>query len=218
MFCKKCGTQMDDNAKFCPKCGTPANGESSSKSENTVIEDNTVKFQLKPTFNWPYKILKAIGTAILVILIILLYSFGEFDLDSAEEVSIYFILMAIVFGISLVVIFIKLIFENIQYKHLSYNFYATKVEYIDGFLNREEKELKYKFIREVTMSQNIFERIFKIGTVRIFTNASSGSYYQNTRHGGMANKNGIVVHCVKNVREQYEKVKEIVDAGTTDND
>lgn len=23
MFCKNCGTQLDDNQKFCPKCGTP---------------------------------------------------------------------------------------------------------------------------------------------------------------------------------------------------
>ena len=23
MFCKNCGTQLDDNQKFCPKCGAP---------------------------------------------------------------------------------------------------------------------------------------------------------------------------------------------------
>ncbi len=27
MFCRKCGTQIDDNAAFCSKCGAPVNGE-----------------------------------------------------------------------------------------------------------------------------------------------------------------------------------------------
>ncbi len=30
MYCKNCGTQMDDNAKNCPKCGAP----------NSSINDN----------------------------------------------------------------------------------------------------------------------------------------------------------------------------------
>ena len=25
MFCKNCGTQIDDTQKFCPKCGDPFN-------------------------------------------------------------------------------------------------------------------------------------------------------------------------------------------------
>ncbi|MDE7463723.1 MAG: zinc ribbon domain-containing protein [Clostridiales bacterium] len=27
MFCKNCGTQMNDNAAFCPNCGAAANGQ-----------------------------------------------------------------------------------------------------------------------------------------------------------------------------------------------
>ena len=64
------------------------------------------------------------------------------------------------------------------------------------------------------MSQNIFERIFSIGTIKLFTNASSGVGYGAGKHNGMAGKNGIQIHCVTNTKEQYKKIKEIIDAGT----
>ena len=112
---------------------------------------------------------------------------------------------------------IKLIFEKLQYDALEYNFYATKVEYKDGFLNKEEKELKYKYIREVTMNKSILERIFNIGTIRIFTNASSGTTY-NSKHNKMYGKNGLAIHCIKDVKEQYQKIKNIIDEGTENED
>ena len=49
MFCKNCGAEMNDTAKFCPKCGADITGESKKSVE--VKEDSTVKFQLKPKFN-----------------------------------------------------------------------------------------------------------------------------------------------------------------------
>ena len=88
-----------------------------------------------------------------------------------------------------------------------------KVEYKDGFLNKEEKELKYKYVREVTMSQNILERLCCIGTIRIFTNASSG-VYNGGNHGSMRGRNGIYIHCVDDVEEQYKIIKQIIDEGT----
>ncbi|MCC8141314.1 MAG: NINE protein [Lachnospiraceae bacterium] len=30
MYCKNCGSSMNDNAKFCPKCGTPVTPEGSA--------------------------------------------------------------------------------------------------------------------------------------------------------------------------------------------
>ena len=213
MFCKNCGAEMNDTAKFCPKCGADITGESKKSVE--VKEDSTVKFQLKPKFNWGYKILCSLGVAILWTIIIVFWIFGsidDVDLLMAVLPVISFIPMIII-GIVIVCVAIKLIFEKIQYDTLEYNFYATKAEYIDGFLNKEQKELKYKYIREVTMTQNILERIFHIGTIRIFTNASSGMAYNN-KHNKMYGKNGLAIHCIENVKEQYQKVKDIIDEGT----
>lgn len=210
MFCKKCGAEISDTAKFCPKCGADVTGESKNTVE--IKEDNSVKFQLKPKFNWGYKIICTLGVALLWAIIIVFWVFG-----SIEDVELLFEILPIIpiIGIGIIVLYIaiKLIFEKIQYDNLEYNFYRTKAEYIDGFLNKEQKELKYKYIREVTMTQNILERIFHIGTIRIFTNASSGMTYNN-KHNKMYGKNGLAIHCIENVKEQYQKVKDIIDAGT----
>lgn len=206
MFCKKCGTEMDDNAQFCPKCGTSTSKEEVTETKRTV-EDNTAKFQLKPTFNIPYKLITTTGRALLYVILIL---FLFFDV---EVVFIFYpIILGIIVAIAAIYVVIKMIFEKLQYEKMEYNFYNTKVQYIDGFLNVEEKELKYKYVREVTMSQNILERAFNIGTIRIFTNATSGVVYtRNGRHNNAGVRNGIYIHCVENVQENYKKVKELMD-------
>ena len=43
MFCKKCGTEMSDDARFCPKCGYDTQAGAEVKDEKKVVEDNEVK-------------------------------------------------------------------------------------------------------------------------------------------------------------------------------
>ena len=207
MFCKNCGAEISDDAQFCPKCGASRTGD--TKKSNEVVDDNKVQFQLKPKFNWGYKLLGTLGVVLIWVIIIFSYL-----IESIEELLILFPSIPVI-ALAIIIIYTagKLIFEKMQYDDLEYNFYKTKAEYKDGFLNKEEKELKYKYIREVTMTQSIIERIFRIGTIRIFTNASSGGAY-NSKHNNMYGKNGLAIHCVENVKEQYQKVKEIIDAGT----
>ncbi len=103
-----------------------------------------------------------------------------------------FIVVALLFGISY-------IFTKKQYDNYSYDFYKTKVIYRDSFLNVSEKEVKYKYIREVTMRQTIIQRIFNIGNIVLFTNAETGV------------GNGICIVNVQNVQEIYKKIKSTID-------
>lgn len=209
MFCKKCGTEINDDAAFCPKCGYEIGSVRTVKNE--VVEDGVVKYQVKPQFKLGYKLITNLGRGILYLFIFSVYFLSDID-EAKNAGEIFATIMGIFVGILIVYVLIKLIFEKIQYDHYEYNFYNTKVEYIDGFLNKEEKELKYKFVREVTMSQNVIERLFGIGKIKIFTNASSGGNggaYGNS----MRSKNGIQIHCVENVGEQYKRVKELIDNG-----
>lgn len=209
MFCKNCGTEMSDTAKFCYKCGYNRMREDISE-ERKIVEDTQIKFQLKPKFNFSYKIITTVWRAIVYMFFICFLFTGLYKLW-----FIYPVTLLIIVGIMLLYIVIKLIFENIQYDDLEYNFYTTKVEYKDGFLNKEEKELKYKFVREVSMHQNVLEKMFNIGTIRIFTNASSG-YSGDSSHNSMKGKNGIYIHCLENVKQQYQAIKKIIDEGTSE--
>ena len=202
MFCKNCGAEVNDTARFCPKCGNDRIGGGQQKRE--IVEDNRIRFSLRPEFNMLYQLLSTLWRGI-VILFLIAYCITGLPL------LIYFPIIPI--GFLVIYVVVKMIIGNMQYKNLSYNFYATKVEYVDGFLNKEEKELKYKFVREVTMSQSILERICGIGTIKIFTNASSGGY-NGRNHNSMQGRNGIYIHCVEDVQEQYRIVKQIIDEGT----
>lgn len=207
MFCRNCGAEMSDTARFCPKCGHDRMGEGTSQRQE-IVEDNRIRFQLRPEFNLVYKILTTLWRAIIYMFFICFLFTSLYKLW-----FLYPSTFLITLGIMLVYIVIKLIFEKMQYDDVEYNFYATKVEYKDGFMNKEEKELKYKYIREVTMNQNILERFCDIGTIKIFTNASSG-YGNSGNHNNMRGRNGLYIHCVDNVQEQYRAIKQIIDEGT----
>lgn len=206
MFCKNCGSIMNDTARFCAKCGYDRTGGQVQRTEK--VEDNRIRFQLKPEFNVLYKLCHNIFLSIIYMVCI---CFGITNLYKLWFV--YPKTLMITIAIMMIYVIAKMIFEKMQYRDLEYNFYTTKIEYKDGFFNKEEKELKYKFIREITMSQNILQRFCGIGTIRIFTNASSGGY--NTgNHNNMRGRNGISIHCVENVQEQYRIIKQIIDEGT----
>lgn len=209
MFCKNCGSEINESSRFCPKCGYDRLGEMQQKK--VILDDNKIKYQIMPEFNWTYQTLKALGNALLYVFIICFLITSLYKL--------WFIIPSsflLTIGIIIVYITVKLIFGKMQYNDLEYNFYATKIEYKDGFINKEEKELKYKFVREVTMHQNILERMCNIGTIRIYTNASSGGYGYSSKHNSMRGRNGIFIHCVEDVQTEYQRVKQIIDEGTVD--
>ena len=191
MFCEKCGTKLPDDASFCTNCGASINdGESKTKE---TVEDNEVQLNVKPTFKLGYMILPYILTYVILFACIAL-PFIAMDGGAATlGVSvIIFLIMAVIFAIST-------FFTKKQYANYSYDFYRTKVVYRDSFLNLSEKEVKYKYIREATMRQTIFQRMFNIGTIILFTNAETGV------------GNGISIVNVENVQEVYKNIKQTID-------
>ena len=206
MFCRNCGVENNGEARFCKGCGKPLNESVPAEEKTPQGMDTTVRYNIKPTYNWGYKIVTVGLGSLFFALFILFYLF--------EEYTMFVLIGYLPIVILAFALFIggRLLFGKLQYNKLNYNFYSDRVEYIDGFLNVSEKELKYKNVRETTMTQNIIERLFGIGTIKIFSNASSGMSKWGANN--QRNLNGITMHCVTNVREQYAKVKELVDLGS----
>lgn len=190
MFCEKCGTKLPDDASFCTNCGASVSGEVKKSEEK--ISDKEVQLQIKPTYKTGYMILPYIAMMLIFVVCIGLPMFA-ISAGAGMVMSIGIIaVILVIFGISY-------LFTKKQYNSYQYDFYKTKVIYKDSFLNVSEKEVKYKYIREVTMRQTIFQRMFNIGTIILFTNAETGV------------GNGISIINVENVQEEYKKIKEVID-------
>jgi len=218
MYCKSCGKEISETTEFCSGCGSQVGNAGSHAIETkvNVIENNEIKFELKPKFNWMYKILTE-GLRTLFLTLIIIFYFVVDDIPffiSTIEGTIWALIIPI--GILLIPT-VRLIFQAFQYERLYYNFYNTKVEYIDGFINKTQKELKYKYIREIVMSKGIVERIFGLGTIKIYTNASNNTANKFGQRGNAGlNENGITIHCLNDVKTKYEAIKKIVDEGTAE--
>lgn len=190
MFCEKCGTKLPDDAQFCTNCGASIAGGTPKAKEK--IDDKEVQLNVKPTYKIGYMILPYIVTFVILVACI---GLPMLAISASVAIAITggtFIIMAIIFAIAA-------FFSKKQYDNYTYDFYKTKVIYRDSFLNVSEKEVKYKYIREVTMRQTFVQRFFNIGNIVLFTNAETGM------------GNGICIVNVENVQEIYKKIKSTID-------
>ncbi len=196
MFCEKCGEKLEEDAVFCTKCGAKVGGENKGEAKTEKIEDKEIQLTVKPTFKFAYLTLPGL----IIWLIIIVFFAGMMEIASASEgtpgIGLGFGLVLTI--ILLVIIAIKVAFQKTQYKKLTYNFYKTKVLFEDSFLNLAQKEVKYKYVREVTMRQSFIQRWFNIGNIILYTNAETGV------------DNGIRIVNVENAKEVYNKIKEII--------
>lgn len=212
MFCKACGNELKDDSTFCSNCGTQVGAVTKSTQENTLKEDGVERLEIKPVYNWGYQILLSIWNTIITTIVIFFF----IVVDSENGMTYAPALFIFIGVITFIIYFIKLILNKFQYKNISYRFYKTKVAYVDGFLNKEEKEVKYKHIREVTMTQNILERIFGLGKIRLYTNASSGVSDVGMNGHNQTGRNGIIIHCVTEVESKLKEIKGLIDAVDAD--
>lgn len=193
MFCAKCGNVLEDNARFCDKCGTATMANNyNTPNVATKIVDDEVQLSIKPTYKSIYFMWSTYVAIALMMIFFIIVSIAS---GSWIGFVVGVVISLIVLGIKAV----SLIFKKKQLQYMKYDFYKTKIEYSDSFLNKAEKEVKYKYIRECVLSRTISDRIFGFGRIVLFTNAESG-------YG-----NGILIPFVENSENIYRQIKVLLD-------
>lgn len=190
MFCQKCGAELENSAVFCTKCGAKVGNSEEAPKEK--IKDDQVQLEVKPTFKFAYMVLPSLIFYVIVVAIITAM------LSIASIIGGLFI-GACLLILACVILGIKALLNKKQYDNYRYDFYKTKVIYQDSFINISEKEVKYKYIREVVMRQTFIQRWFNLGNIILFTNAETGF------------ANGIYIVNVENVQEVYQNIKSIIE-------
>ena len=95
-FCGKCGTQLNDGAKFCPKCGTPT--QMSAKLGKEEISDEEELQVENEGEKWPIPMVAKVG----LILSALLVVYGVLTINTSSFQGIVFI-YCIAIGMLLVI-------------------------------------------------------------------------------------------------------------------
>ena len=104
--------------------------------------------------------------------------------------------------IILITLFILLFLVWLDKKNFevsSYKIFNDRVEFEEGFINHKYIAIKFEDIKEVHLSQNFFQRMVNIGTIKFITAANNTG--RNT---------GVAFTDIENSNYVYAKVKELL--------
>jgi membrane protein YdbS with pleckstrin-like domain len=205
MFCKKCGNQIENGAKFCSKCGSSITIGNLQKT--SPIDLNMPIFIIRPVFI-PWVTIVSVIPIQLFMTILAGGFLGGFVLFVVEFFNIIFnnnlnlpIWFTFVFFGALVffsIPFLTYYVKKKTYNKTKYKFYADRVEYTEGFWTAESKTIKYKNIIESYLRKGIVQRKYGIGTIIFFIN----------------NNTGFKIVDVENPEEIYERIQLLIDKTT----
>ena len=153
------------------------------------MEKDEIKMEIKPTFKLLYEFIQ--NNALTLVILILL----TIPIIQMKMILVYSIILV---GYAVFII-LNLVYKRFRYKGMNYIFYQDHLIYTDQFFHKNEIEIKYNDIKEIRYSQTFLERFFKIGTIIINTNSGNFLY------------NGIEIPKIDNLKENFDKMREVID-------
>ena len=179
------------------------------------MDDNReVKYRITPEFNLLYELGMPTGrkirTAMFFIVIFLIatiavivkagdLSFANYEIFKNIKVEKFLLVLCIVADIVTIIRLIgTIVFQKLQYNHVTYTFYDHMMVYEDDFLNQHRKNIEYKNIKEVEIRRTIWDRILNYGVMIVYTNAD------NDRN------NGLVIYSVRNPKSHYDVIDKLI--------
>jgi hypothetical protein len=85
----------------------------------------------------------------------------------------------------------------------------------EGFFNINEKIIRFRDIKEVTLRKGFFQRMYDLGTIYLATEATGSSPRTNVFNAlgfGNISASGVGVCDVRNPDETFERIRSIVDS------
>lgn len=203
MFCRECGSRIEEDAKFCKECGARVSSENQFKER--VFDTNIPLIKAKPVFiPW--------ATIVMILPIQLFMTvwaegfFGGFGMLGATAIGLnvppwstfaFFGALAF-FGVPLTTYYAK----KKTYARTKYLFYSDRLEYAEGFWTAEKKSIKYKDITEANMRKGVIQKRYGLGTIILSTPATG------TQQG--RSRSGIKISDIENVEEVYKKILNLI--------
>ena len=62
--------------------------------------------------------------------------------------------------------------KKLNYSRTEYRFFADHLEFEEGFFSINEKVIRYRDVREVTLHKGMFQRLYGLGTIYLATLAT----------------------------------------------
>lgn len=177
-------------------------------------ENREIRYKITPKFNIIYELGMPTGRKIrtslfaLIVFIILTFivlfkagtmSIVNNDIFKNIKIDKFLLILCLIADLITIVRLVgTIIFQSLQYKHVTYTFYDKMMTYEDDFLNQHKKNIEYKNIKEVEIRRTIWDRILDYGIMVVYTNAD------NDRN------NGLVIYSVKNPKSHYEVIDKLI--------
>lgn len=152
--------------------------------EEEMNVDQKVLYTLKMKYIPGYEIFK-IGDYLIFGIILLL------ALISTKQMQAF--IVALVFIVAFILIMLRM--KKIKAQKTTCTFYETKIVYKS---KNREKTILYKDVKDVGYYETFSQKLFKLGDIRIYP------------ENGIFITSGINIENVKNVKEEFEKIREVV--------
>ena len=108
-------------------------------------------------------------------------------------------------------------FRMIQYQCIRFVIEGDKIKYMHNFLITSKKDVVFKNVKEITMTQGVVQKMFGLGDIHLTTHATVNKPVIQNYSGELKLKNpfnlqneaGIILFDVQNPQELYEGLEQI---------
>lgn len=111
--------------------------------------------------------------------------------------------------------------KKLNYGQTEYRFYSDRLEFEEGFFSINEKTIRFRDVKEVTLHKGLLQRFYGLGTIYLATLATgtspfgygSGSFNPFNALGfGNVSASGVSVRDIADPDQMFDKIRQIVDA------